>query len=89
MERQGESDRSSGQMGVRVGQMDAGGRWGWSPIWYPIPDRGYPYINESPKWNSSLLDIVISIAFYFSQPKSKYTCFGIFLIKLIRLVVPV
>ena len=26
-------------------------------ILYPIPDRGYPYINESPKWNSSLLDI--------------------------------
>ena len=24
----------------------------------PIPDRGYAYINESPKWNFSLLDIL-------------------------------
>ena len=28
------------------------------PIWYPIQDRGYPYSNESPKSNSSLLDIL-------------------------------
>ena len=27
------------------------------PIWYPIPDWEYPYINELPKWNYSLLDI--------------------------------
>ena len=28
------------------------------PLWYPIPDSRYPYITKSPKWNSSLLDII-------------------------------
>ena len=34
---------SRGQMGVEGQRL--------------ISDREYPYINESPKWNSSLLDI--------------------------------
>ena len=30
-----------------------------SPYLVPHPRKGYPYINESPKWNSSLLDIFV------------------------------
>ena len=37
------------------------------PIWHRIPDTGYPYINESPKWNSSLLDMVGSVRTCFVQ----------------------
>ena len=37
------------------------------PIWYSIPDGGYLYINESQKWNSSLLDIFNYSISYFES----------------------